>query len=559
MFEPLLRTNGRFNAGIQVYKKIKQRFIWRASPPPSQNNRVKDHLRLPPLPSNDEDAKREQKETLMAGTAFVLATAGALLYPPIQLVSIPILLSLTVPALRESYQGLVHERRPNAALVQVAIPVICLLNGYYVAPALNFLLTNFGRRLVRTNALATRHKLEQIFDKLPTSIWIVCDGVDVEIPLAGVKPGDLVVVGAGAIIPVDGDVQQGSALVTQTQLTDTPHATAKAAGDRVLASSLVVIGKLWIRAEKVGNETALAQMTRLLAAAALTPAPCRGKRLANQLALPTLGLSALAGLLLNPVSAIALLNSRLGYDLETLVPAGWLHFLCTSAQAGILVTNGAVLPRLLQVNTLVLQYAASQQPETCAVIRNLREQQIEHVYVVGAPTPFSTRQLTKLGADALFCDTASADQVAWFARLQAAGNTVCYVGDGVVDGALMRQADVGISLRGVADLAENEAEVIFLTADLNRLQQLLQQATTFQAQVENTFQVTAAPGLLNLAGVLLLQSGIFTTIILNNSGFYLGLVQMVRPRFMDEFSKVRHQLTAFVDQRPLTVDQQRAQ
>ena len=382
----------RFNIGMQAYQKFKQRFVGWALPPITRNHRAKDHLRLPPPPSRDEDAQREQKETLIAGTAFVLATVGALLYPPMQLVTVPILLSLTVPALRESYQGLVHERRPNAALVQVAIPVICLLNGYYVAPALNFLLTNFGRRLVRANTVTARHKLQQIFDKLPASIGIVRDGVDIEIPLAGVKPGDLVVVGAGAIIPVDGEVQQGSALVTQTQLTGTPHATAKAAGDRVLASSLVVIGKLWIRAEKVGNETALAQMTRLLAAAALTPAPRRGKRLANQLALPTLGLGALAAFLLNPVSAIALLNSRLGYDLETLVPTGWLHFLCTSAQTGILVTNGAVLPRLLQVNTLVLQYAASQQPETRAVIRNLREQQIEQVYIVGAPAPCSTRQ-----------------------------------------------------------------------------------------------------------------------------------------------------------------------
>ena len=122
----------------------------------------------------------------------------------------------------------------------------------------------------------------------------------------------------------------------------------------------------------------------------------------------------------------------------------------------------------------------------------------------------------------------------------------------------MRQADVGISLRGVADLAENEAEVIFLAADLNRLQQLLQQATTFQAQVENTFQVTAAPGLVNLAGVFILQSGLFTTIFLNHSGFYLGLVQMVQPRFKDKFTKVRNRLTAILNHRPLTVDQQRA-
>ena len=558
MFEPLLRTKGRFNPGIQAYQKFKQSFIARALSPHAPNKRAKDYSHLPPLPPNDEDAKREQKETVMAGTAFVLATAGALLYPPIQLVTIPILLSLTLPALRESYQGLVHERRANAARVQGAIPVLCLCNGYYVAPALNFLLTNYGRLLVQTKAVDARHKLQQIFDKLPGAIWIVCDDAEVEIAVTAARPGDLVAVGAGCVIPVDGEVEQGSALVTQAQLTGTPHAIAKAAGDQVLASTLVVIGKIWIRAEKVGPQTALAQMTHLLATAALAPAPAHGTRLADQLALPTLGLGALAAFFLNPGSAIALLNSRLGYDLENLVPAGWLHFLRTSAQAGILVTNGAVLPRLCQVNTLILQYTASQQPETRAVIRNLREQQIEHVYIVGAPAPSSARQLTKLGVDEFFGNATNEDQATLIAQLQQAGNRVCYVGDGVVDGALMRQADVGISLRGVADLVENEAEVIFLTADLNRLQQLLQAAATFQAQVETTFQVTAAPGLVNLAGVFILQSGLFTTIFLNHSGFYLGLVQMVQPRFKDKFTKVRNRLTAILNHRPLTVDQQRA-
>lgn len=525
MFETLLLASGTFWASVKAYQALKQKVVWRPRRRVSQGERANAHVHKPPLSSTAPTTQQEQKSMMVAAASLILTTAGALLYPPLSLVALPPLLYLTTPAIRKSYAAFVYEERVSFALVNVTIPALCLLNGYYVALALNFFVTSGGRYLLAAKREQAQQQIHRMFCQLPPSIQIECHTIEVEIPLAAVKPGDLVIVNSGQLIPVDGTIMQGVALVREPFLTCATQPAQKNAGDTVFAATLVVVGKLWINAEKVATATAAAQIHALINATAQQADNSQ----ADQMTLPTLGIGALAAFLLNPVSAIALLHARLGYDLDALLPVGRLHFLHASLKEGVLVTNPARLPVLARVDTLVLSYSISRQLETGAVIRALRDDGLAFVYLINVPATVPPTQVARLAVDDLFYENAAQEPAAVIAQLQAAGHCVCYVGDGLVDAAAMRQADVGVSLRGLTDLAANEAQVILLAPDLRRLRPLLRAAAAFQQRVETTASLTYAPGLLTLAGVIFLQTGIYNAILVNQIGLLLGLHQTPPP------------------------------
>ncbi|MFZ4663903.1 MAG: hypothetical protein ACOYNY_43300 [Caldilineaceae bacterium] len=479
----------------------------------------------------------------MATVTLLLATAGTLFSPLLSVVVVPALLYLTMPAIRQSYTALVHEQRISFALVNVTLPAFCLFHGYYTALALNFLLTSCGRYLLVVNTSQTRQQLQQIFGQLPYTVWVVCNGIEVEIPLTAVKPGDRVIVNAGNLIPVDGTVIQGGALVAETALTCRSQPVEKGVGDAVFAATLVMVGKVWIRAENVATQTAVAQLEQRLH----TAAHYDEGHLTDPMTLPTLGVGALAAFLLNPLSAMTLLYARLGYDLEALLPVGWLHFLQTTAKAGVLLTTPILLTRLPQIDVLIFSYAVSQHAETAATIRALRDDRRYFIAIVGVPPTLPASSLGFLAVDALFYEEAMQSQAAVIAQLQAEGRCVCYVGDGLDDALLMQQADVGVSLRGVADLAANEAQVILLEPSLHRLHYLLRAAASFQDEVQKTFYLTYLPGVLTLAGVLFLHTDLFSAILINNVGLFLAMRQEMRTLLAEEWTRIENCLESLSD------------
>jgi Cu2+-exporting ATPase len=180
-------------------------------------------------------------------------------------------------------------------------------------------------------------------------------GIELEIPFEDLKYGDVLVVSAGQIIPVDGVIVEGVASIDQYKLTGESQPAEKTIDDAVLAATVILSGKVHIRTEKTGKETVAMKIGETLNATAdyKNSMQSRGEAIADGLVVPTLGASLLAFPLLGAGSALAVLTNTFGYKMRLFAPASMLTFLNMASQQGILIKDGRSLEALNQITTVV--------------------------------------------------------------------------------------------------------------------------------------------------------------------------------------------------------------
>ena len=99
------------------------------------------------------------------------------------------------------------------------------------------------------------------------------DGIEIEVPLDRLDKGDIVAVHTGEMVPVDGIIVEGLAMIDQHALTGESMPAEKGVGDRVFASTVMVAGKVHVAVEKSGSETATARIAQILNDSAATSSP----------------------------------------------------------------------------------------------------------------------------------------------------------------------------------------------------------------------------------------------------------------------------------------------
>ncbi|MBR2834594.1 MAG: copper-translocating P-type ATPase [Coriobacteriales bacterium] len=115
--------------------------------------------------------------------------------------------------------------------------------------------------------------LEELMDLAPQKANVVRGGVTLEIDLEDVIAGDVVIIKAGERVPVDGVILEGSSSIDESMITGEPMPVLKNAGDEVTGGTLNSSGVLKVRAQKVGSDTMLAQIIRLVEEAQGTKPP----------------------------------------------------------------------------------------------------------------------------------------------------------------------------------------------------------------------------------------------------------------------------------------------
>lgn len=135
---------------------------------------------------------------------------------------------------------------------------------YFEAAAVIVTLILLGRYLEARAKGRTGEAIQRLLSLQVTTARIKRDGDTKEVPLAQVRVGDLVLVRPGERVPVDGTVQDGSSYVDESMLTGEPVPVAKAVGDEVVGGTINKNGALSFEATKVGGDTFLAQIIRMV-------------------------------------------------------------------------------------------------------------------------------------------------------------------------------------------------------------------------------------------------------------------------------------------------------
>ncbi|MDR3538681.1 MAG: heavy metal translocating P-type ATPase, partial [Acetobacteraceae bacterium] len=227
---------------------------------------------------------------------------------------------------------------------------------YFESAALLITFILFGKWLEGRARRQTASAIRALMKLRPDTARLLRDGIEQDVPIDQVRPGDRVVVRPGERIPVDGIVLEGSAAVDAAMLTGESRPVDASAGTSVAAGTIDTDGRLVIATEKVGAETMLAQIVRLVDAAQASKAPIQ--RLADRVSavfVPTVLVIALvtflAWLALTGVVATALLNAvavlviacpcALGLATPTAIMVGT----GIAARRGILIRDAAALER----------------------------------------------------------------------------------------------------------------------------------------------------------------------------------------------------------------------
>ena len=148
-----------------------------------------------------------------------------------------------------------------------------MMELYFESAAMILTLITVGKMLEARSKGKTTDALKSLMKLAPQTAALLREGAEVTVPIAQVKKGDLFVVRPGENIPVDGLVLEGSSAVNESALTGESIPVDKAAGDKVSAATTNQSGFLKCEATRVGEDTTLAQIIRMVSDAAATKAP----------------------------------------------------------------------------------------------------------------------------------------------------------------------------------------------------------------------------------------------------------------------------------------------
>jgi heavy metal translocating P-type ATPase len=296
------------------------------------------------------DLDRERRNTLL--TAAVLA--GTRVLPPA--LGHLLALGMVGPVIGRGILALLTRGLCVEALDAVALS-IALARREYGAALATLTLLHLGEYLEAQTNEASADLLKRLIVRPPGHAWReTADGSLDEVAASALRVDDIVVVGPGEMIPVDGQVVSGAATVSEASLTGEGVPVNREAGGRVLSGSVVEDGRLRIRAVRVGAATTAARIEQFIEAS-LDQKPdiqTSAERLADHRVLYTLGLGALTFAATRDLSRLAsVFLVDYSCALKLGAPVAIRAALARAGRAGLLVKGGRAIEALAGVDTVV--------------------------------------------------------------------------------------------------------------------------------------------------------------------------------------------------------------
>ncbi len=242
-----------------------------------------------------------------------------------------------------------------------------LVPVYFEASAVITTLVLLGQVLELRARAATGKAIRALLNLAPKTARRVVDGRDEDVPIADIHVGDLLRVRPGEKIPVDGEVVEGHSSVDESMITGEPVPVEKTADDPVTGATVNGTGTLLIRAKRVGRDTMLSQIVRMVAAAQRSRAPIQ--KLADKVSawfVPSVVAVSLVAFILwglfGPapplshaiVNAIAVLIIACPCALGLATPMSIMVGTGRGASAGVVIKNAEALELMEKIDTLVI-------------------------------------------------------------------------------------------------------------------------------------------------------------------------------------------------------------
>ncbi len=420
---------------------------------------------------------------------------------------------------------------------------------------ITFVLT--GRLLEEKAKDSTAISIRQLMGMTPKTARLVkttAEGTElVDVAIATIAEGDIIEVRAGEKVPVDGTVTHAESFMTpdaayidEAMITGEPTPAEKRIGAKVMAGSIPSQGKLQMRAEQIGADTALAHIISMVQEAQGSKAPVQ--RIVDKAAMvfvPVVGGISLLTFLVwwlvggndalpqAVMSAVAVMVIACPCAMGLATPTALMVGIGKAAEQQVLIKDATALERLRRVTALVTDKTGtltipnaqvdftkagdlapenreSLKPNARRAMMELKERGVKVVMMSGDNPEAAAYWAEKAGIDDYKAQVMPADKELMVKQLQQEGHVVAMVGDGINDTQALAMADVSIAIGRGTDVAMDVAMVTLMGDDLMALPKAMRLSdrtvhmiwqNLFWAFIYNIVCIPLAAGALHLFGI----------------------------------------------------------
>ena len=376
---------------------------------------------------------------------------------------------------------------------------------YYDASVMivTFVLT--GRLMEEKAKRSTASAIRKLMGLAPKTARVVGDDGLADVPVSALQKGDVIEVRPGERLAVDGRVVSGEAYIDESMISGEPTPVHRADGDAVLGGTMVRQGTVRFKAEKVGNDTMLAGIIRMVQQAQGSKAPMQ--RMVDRIALvfvPTVVCISLLTFVLwtlfggmpelprAVVSAVSVLVIACPCALGLATPTALMVGIGKAAEMNMLIKDATALEGMCRIDAIVMDKTGTLtipnkevdftspdslsldsretlKPHAAEAVARLRSKGIE-VYMMSGDNDAAARYWAEKADIAHWqSKVMPQDKEDLVRKLQGEGHHVAMVGDGINDSQALAAADVSIAIGTGTDIAIDTAQVTLMGDDLRRI------------------------------------------------------------------------------------------
>jgi heavy metal translocating P-type ATPase len=326
-------------------------------------------------PSERASGRLDESQSLLRRVPLALPTLSVALAfsanPIIRAINLPLMLWNAYPIALRAWRVWQRERRLNVDFLDTLAVAASLAQGNPMAGAIVTWLIKLGDWIRDLTAAGSRRAIRELLEFQVKTAWVIRDGALVSIPSSELAVGDEVVVHHGGVIPIDGEIIAGQALIDQKTITGEGLPVTRGKGDAAFAATVVRDGHLTIRATRVGADTTAGQIVRLVESAPIgdTRMQNHAERLADRLVVPELVLATGAAVVSGDFDRfLSLVIVDYGTGIRVAAPTAVLASMTHAARTGIIIKSGRHLERLAEVDTVVFDKTGTLTHGTPAVL-----------------------------------------------------------------------------------------------------------------------------------------------------------------------------------------------
>lgn len=272
---------------------------------------------------------------------------------------------------KEAAYALFKEKKIKVDILDTIVILLTLGFGQIAAAAFMVWILDLADMLLQKTTKKSQKYLSDIFGEQPRFAWLLVDGIEVKTEVKELKRDDIIVVGTGESIPVDGVIIDGGAMIDQQSLTGESTPADKQEDDHVYASTVIVAGKVSVKVEETGKNTLASQVISIINEASGYDVKLQsvGEKMADNMVIPTLGLGAMGFATAGSGALLAIVNADYGTGIRVAAPIALLASLGNAAKNGILIKHSEVVEKLKDIDVVLFDKTGTLTSEVPTVSR----------------------------------------------------------------------------------------------------------------------------------------------------------------------------------------------